>query len=277
MIRLTVLSDIHLDSAWLEIQESDIRPDVVALIGDIHDGTAGIEWAAQTWRNASILYVPGNHEFAGAVMQDRRYEIQRAAMRHKNVHLLDRQGITIDGVRFMGATLWTDLNFYGEYPTPFTPLTPDFTGRIQWRDGSQHNSFELFRSCFDRTQQVTHEAASRNFSLADCARLFNMDRRFLEKELSDPLPYRKKVVLTHHLPSAKSIAPDFANAPSNVVFASHLDELVQQSTIWCHGHTHHSCRYFHEKTEVICNPRGYAKPNCGDQNPHFDKHFLIEI
>jgi Icc-related predicted phosphoesterase len=67
------------------------------------------------------------------------------------------------------------------------------------------------------------------------------------------------VVITHHLPALKSIAPRYANDPLNPAFASRLEDMIEryQPTLWIHGHTHEPCDYELSRTRVVCNPRGY--------------------
>ena len=68
------------------------------------------------------------------------------------------------------------------------------------------------------------------------------------------------VVITHHLPHPRSIAPAHARSDLNRFFlAGDAAELVEQSgaRLWVHGHTHTPCNYVEGKTQVVCNPRGY--------------------
>jgi murein L,D-transpeptidase YafK len=83
-------------------------------------------------------------------------------------------------------------------------------------------------------------------------------------------------VVTHYLPSRRSIDPAFAGSPFNPAFASRLDELVAQSgaTLWVHGHTHRSADYFLGTTRVVCNPRGY---HGRDVNPDFKEDLIVEV
>lgn len=51
------------------------------------------------------------------------------------------------------------------------------------------------------------------------------------------------VVVTHHLPSGRSVAPRFAASVLNPAFASDLDHLIEEHepALWIHGHTHENC------------------------------------
>lgn len=58
-----------------------------------------------------IVYVFGNHEFYGSsIERERHLARQYAAV--SGIHLLDDSEVTIDAVRFVGGTLWTDYDLY---------------------------------------------------------------------------------------------------------------------------------------------------------------------
>lgn len=64
------------------------------------------------------------------------------------------------------------------------------------------------------------------------------------------------IVVTHHLPTPKSVAPRFDGNLLNCYFLADASNLVR-SKWWVHGHTHDACDYMHGQTRVICNPVGY--------------------
>lgn len=110
-MRLLVLSDLHLEHGAPLNPPAASDIDVVVLAGDIHNpGHKAVEWARREdlFGNKPVVIVPGNHEFYGCVMDVERQQIERAAA-GSNVHVLDRTAVVIDGVRFVGCTLWTDF------------------------------------------------------------------------------------------------------------------------------------------------------------------------
>ena len=63
-MKLHVLSDLHLEfnprhPPW---NPPATGADVVILAGDIHNGTAGIDWAEQAFAGTPVICVPGNHQ-----------------------------------------------------------------------------------------------------------------------------------------------------------------------------------------------------------------------
>ena len=105
-MRIRLLSDLHLEFCpW---DPPRVAADVVVLAGDIHNGLAGIRWAAEQF-SVPVIYVPGNHEYDGHDIIKLR-ERWRAPEWPDHVHVLDDRAVEIAGVRFVGSTLWTDFN-----------------------------------------------------------------------------------------------------------------------------------------------------------------------
>lgn len=80
--------------------------------------------------------------------------------------------------------------------------------------------------------------------------------RMLDKELCN-----NDIVITHHLPSKKSIAPEFSCSALNCFFLSDSEDLIidRKPKLWIHGHTHKAFDYRFGKTRIVCNPFGYPR------------------
>jgi hypothetical protein len=113
------------------------------------------------------------------------------------------------------------------------------------------------------------------FTANNARREFLRARRFLTSELAKPFA-GPTVVVTHHLPSFRSVPRRFRADVLSAAFASHLDSLVEASgtDLWIHGHTHDSCDYRIGKTRVLCNPRGYYDFAL---NARFDPGLVVEV
>lgn len=109
-MKLLILSDLHLEFGVFNVPKIDY--DVVILAGDIFvPGSKAMRWArrADTFGDTvSIVFVPGNHEFYSGVLQTTQKEMALSAAACK-VHLLAPGEAVIEGVRFLGCTLWTDF------------------------------------------------------------------------------------------------------------------------------------------------------------------------
>jgi predicted phosphodiesterase len=250
-MRIHVLSDLHIEFGdWTPPQTN---ADVVVLAGDIFTECAGPAWARQQFGDKRLIYVLGNHEFYGGqwqqVLQD-----TRAKARELDIELLEDTAIVVDGVRFLGTTLWTDFEVDGSD-------APDV--ELAMRTARRHmNDYALIR----------YEA--RRFTPEDSRRLHLASRAWLQQQLAQPFA-GKTVVVTHHLPHAGSIHPQYEGDALNPGFVSHLPQLVCAPVdVWIHGHTHCSCDYQVAQTRVVCNPRGYAPD---ELNPQFKPDFILEV
>ncbi|HET8608359.1 MAG TPA: metallophosphoesterase family protein [Burkholderiales bacterium] len=252
-MKLQLLSDLHLNVTGMPVPRT--AADVVVLAGDIARPANAIEWARQF--EQPVLYVPGNHEFYGSSIAGTIGELRKLA-RHSNIHVLSADATMVDGVRFLGATLWTDFELYPEaerraeavasalrYVRDFTRITKDSTG-------------EPF------TPQMSIE-------------LHRRERAWLEAQLAQPFD-GSTVVITHHAPSRGSIHSRFAGSPVNPAFVSDAEALMdgRYAALWLHGHTHDSFDYRINGTRVVCNPRGYAK-NGINENALFDPLLTLEV
>lgn len=250
-MRIHVLSDLHIEIA--AYQPQPVECDVVVLAGDIGNHAQGIEWGRHIWPNKEILYVPGNHEFY-RLGRIETLKQMRVRARELGVHLLDNDEVVIAGVRFLGNTLWTDFNLFGEE-----------LKKSAMAEGKKYlNDFRLIRERF------------RVFSPARSAQLHKISRAWLTAKLQEPFP-GKTVVVTHHLPSARSVAERYRASLTSACFASNLDELMGASALWIHGHTHDSFDYVLHGTRVVCNPRGYCRNPEKPENLEFDPGLVVEV
>ena len=108
-MKLNILSDLHLSLGALEIPRNDA--DVVILAGDIARPRQAVSWASGFAK--PVLYVPGNHEFYGASIAGAANELKKLCAGN-NIRVLDNDQVIIEGVRFLGTTLWTDFMLFGE-------------------------------------------------------------------------------------------------------------------------------------------------------------------
>lgn len=253
-MRLQILSDLHLSVGGLDHPRTDA--DVVVLAGDIGRPKDAIAWACGL--DQPVLYVPGNHEFYGGSI-DRTVAELRDLCAGTRVTLLHGDEVVIDGVRFLGTTLWTDFRLQGEGEA---------------RDEAMRLAQSLIRD-FSRIRRTA--AAPDPFSPADSAELFDAQAAWLEERLAHAHAGRT-VVITHHAPSRRSIHPRFAGSPLNCAFVSDASHLLdgRRACLWIHGHTHDSFDHVENGTRVLCNPRGYAKDGV-NENARFDPGLTLDL
>jgi predicted phosphodiesterase len=251
-MRIHVLSDLHLELETWDAPATD--SDLIVLAGDIGAHTHGVEWAARQSALAGkpILYVIGNHEYYGAEMMGLRKQIRlkadslRAAG-HK-VFVLDNETQVIGGIRFLGSTLWTDYSLFGE--------GTEMAFAMSEAKRCMNDHSRIFFADRHAAGDDPPVSRSRLFRPQHAWRLHRYARAWLAEQLAQPHP-GKTVVVTHHLPSKRSVAARFASQILPAAFASNMDQLVELADLWVHGHTHDAFDYRIGKCHVVCNPRGY--------------------
>ena len=113
-MKIQILSDLHLEHGG-PVPEHHPEADVIVLAGDLAPYTKGlVAKLSEFWASAPhILYVLGNHEFYGTEIDDARVRLADECA-EVGIHLLDPGTVKIEDARFIGATLWTDLELYGK-------------------------------------------------------------------------------------------------------------------------------------------------------------------
>jgi Icc-related predicted phosphoesterase len=237
-MKIVIKSDLHLESHQGE-QLYDLHctgnADLLVLAGDISEGLAGLHWALQQFQ-IPVVYVPGNHEFHGHHRPTLLGQL-RAASANTHVHLLDRDKVVIGGVRFLGTTLWTDYSLFND-PKSATAFA-----------GSEMPDHQLILESGGRNPKFLPRHAMQEHAASVA---------WLREQLAQPFS-GKTVVVTHHAPCARSIAPRFKNDVLSPAFSSNLPfDLFDVPHLWIHGHVHHSVDYLIGRCRVIANPLGYA-------------------
>jgi len=283
-MKLLVLSDLHLEFAPFVPEPAAVEAaDVVVLAGDISPGTKAISWARQAFAGKPVVYVAGNHEFYRCDWDKLPGALREEAKKH-DVHFLESEAVTIEGVRFLGATLWTDFELFG----------PDRKHEAMREAGRVMNDFRLIKA---RALAVERHAARPQgspwkLSPAHTLRRHREALAWLEAELAlkegeGKAEAGKTVVVTHHLPSHRSVALEYQEDLLSAIYASELPrDTLLGASLWIHGHAHSSFDYRlwdqarGHAVRVLCNPRGYplSRLRPGEfENPAFDPGLLVEV
>jgi Icc-related predicted phosphoesterase len=264
-MRILPLSDLHMETTrgW------DLPPlaelpefDVAVFAGDLTTRMErGVRWIDSRLPGRECVYIAGNHEAFGADI-DVTVAKAREAAKGTAVHVLQNDLLNINGVDFIGFTLWTNFNLFGD---PHAAMTAA---------GDRMNDFKRIR---------VHNYR-RKFRPPDALARHDQSISFLEKELARS-EGRKQVVVSHHRPTAQGYryfeTPDGSPDVLNAAYCSELRDLfVDGPAAWIFGHTHESFHTTLGRTRLISNAKGYG-PWPGvystQQNQNFNTHFTFEI
>lgn len=250
-MKIHPVSDVHNEFSKFKYNVPEC--DVVICAGDIHPGVAGIVWAAETYGSLNgqpVIYVAGNHEFYGKRALHKHYEKMREKADNLDVHFLQNKSVIIDGVKFIGCTLWTDFNLYGNQVLAMIKAQRDM------------NDYQQI--CSYQNKLITPEQI-----LVEHQESFMFLQDELNKDFDGPT-----VIVTHHGPSEQSCAVKYSGHPLNPCYASRLDSFVDivQPTLWVHGHVHSRTKYSIGETQVIVNPRGYPGEKTG-----FNPNLVLDV
>jgi predicted phosphodiesterase len=286
-----LLSDLHLESiakgTW-DLPPAAARPqfDVLIVAGDLVPGVVrGIRWLQDRVKEPVVI-VAGNHEFHG---RDISIEIAkgRAAAAGSNVHFLSDSSVLISGTLFIGCTLWTPFNLFGDERAAMAAAA----------DGMRDY------------QKIRKDNYARRLRPRDTRDMHYRSRRIIRDELEK---YKDRtgpcVLVTHHAPhafnnelvrldGARAVVGSTASAPDRTTPLIDLLDAAYQSDctdlfeygvdVAVHGHVHRSFDFTigstrigsTRVTRVIANPKGYGPwaPGQRWENPDFNPFFTFEI
>lgn len=239
MLKIQLISDIHTEmtkdagKALVESMNSE-GIDILILAGDIMPLNIPskclntIKYLIDKGYG-KILYVMGNHDLWGSTPDEAHFTARMIEDTYKDKfhYLYTGKVLELEGKRFLGDTMWFPETQFSEL---LKNIWPDF--RLIKARGIPRYNREWFYN--------------KNYEF----------RKFLDKELKEG-----DIVITHHLPSYKSIAEFFKNEPTNCYYLSNMENLIEEKkpSVWVHGHTHNFFDYQFHSTRVMCNPQDYPQ------------------
>ena len=248
-MKLHVLSDLHIE--FLQFIFPCVESDIVILAGDIHVGINGVKWAIENIKNKPVIYVLGNHEYYGNTYPKLLFKMKEVA-KGTNIHILENDFICIDNVVFLGCTLWSNFELFGDHQLAAYRASQQLADYKKIRVSPKYSKLKSIDTLIIHKKSIN----------------------WLEESLKK-INSSKIVVVTHHAPSKKSIPEQYKDDILSAAYASDLSDLVSssQAFVWIHGHVHDSCNYEIGETKIICNPRGYPD----EMNQFFDPELIVNI
>lgn len=257
-MKIKVWSDLHLefrnnlyDHIWTPSE--DDKDVVLLLAGDIAKGTASrdfMEALCSSFKH--VLRICGNHEFYendfNQVIEGwKKYEEEEAP---SNFHFLHNDWRILDGVRFLGGTMWTSFN-----------------------DGDVIDMAAAHRIMNDYVEiRCDGKRITPQFVLQEHDKFM----QFLLTEFDKPFD-GPTVVMTHHSPGNALKRLGHRGDRTNSAYFADIEELIgyhNKSVLHVHGHTHRSYDYMINNTRVVCNPYGYWGKSV---NRDFNPNLIIEV
>lgn len=247
-IDIQLVSDVHLEFHPRLYKPIEPKAPILLLCGDIgypKKDHRGLYWQFIDYyadKFEKIFIVAGNHEYyQGANLKNFRYKPfipinkmdemikEECKVKYKNVSYLQCDSEIYNGVRFIGCTLWTDIDA---------------------------DTFAMMNDC----NNVYTETGK--ISRTEMQDLHKKQRLWLEEQLFDTS--RPTVVMTHHLPSFNLIDSNFKSSIYNSGYASKLDYLIEYPAVaWFYGHSHKYKEFMINGIYTIANPRGYPSEKTG--------------
>lgn len=231
-MKLRILSNLHFefhrDQGRGFVNALHVDPEeILILAGDLATPKLlpdALHLLCQRFRQ--VVFVAGNHEYYGRSPDEVHDFLNNSVAQHANLHWLESSSITIEGQRFIGATLW-----FGEE-------AGQMPGRYFLNDFNIIDDFEPW--VYEQNARAV-AYLTRNVQPTD-------------------------VVVTHHLPAQACVAPKWQGSPLNPFFVHDMEPLIRarQPKLWVHGHTHTAGDVQVGQTRIITNPFGYLGSEARD-------------
>ena len=271
-MKISLVSDLHLEFGYQSLPGGD----VLILAGDVAEARSIQKhfhstklisdtpdehyrcsefFTHECAKYKKVFYVMGNHEHYHNKFWKTYEEIK--SMMPSNVTLLENRHEIYEGVCFVGATLWTDMN-------KSDPLT-----------------LASMRTYMNDYRLITfHYPEYNNYHKMvpmDTVKMHYESKRYIEETVKahKDMPV---VVITHMAPSFASVSERFRHDHvSNGAYASDLSNLILDNPnirVWTHGHMHDAADYMIGSTRVVSNPRGYVGY---EDTERFNPNFSFEL
>jgi predicted phosphohydrolase len=194
-----------------------------------------VELCASKWQH--VFVVTGNHEYYRSDLNELDERVRRFCAKFDNVHFLQNSTFVLNGVKWIGTTLWT--------------ACPD-----------EEKLF--FQYSVNDYRQIRN--GDRKLSVDDTNELYRNACAFVRRELAqceaEQVPC---VVVTHHAPLVSFVQSERYKQSGEYIATldgTDLSALVrdkQHCMAWFFGHTHHSSSQLVHATRFVSNQLGYAK------------------
>ena len=242
-MKIQFVSDLHLEfpenRTFLDKHPLEVKGDILLIAGDtayldLPDSDEDTysqytfwDWASEHYRQVIVCF--GNHDFYGyydlATMTDGYCKEIRP-----NVHAYYNCVVHLDDIDVIVSTLWAHIEPYNAYMT------------------------ERGVNDFYRIKYNGHRLSSDDFN-HEHERCLQFVQQSVEESVA-----KRRIVLTHHVPTQLCTAPEFRDSLINGAFTVELGDYIAISGIdyWIYGHSHRNIDAHIGDTHILSNQLGYV-------------------
>lgn len=271
-MKIQLLSDLHLEVHPHYRPQPAPEARLLVLAGDIGSYQAGGLLAGDDFGlerfspkrgwPVPVLYVPGNHEYDNLDF-DTAHARLRETCERLGIIWLEREVLILEGVRFIGTTLWADFD---ALVSDADRAHPDGARVRKQRE-------KAFRAANYYLQKTGTTRAGEPMLAPHWREQALVCEHWLRRALAQPFG-GCTVVVTHFAPSLRSADPRYGLTPGTAGFCNALDELLPLAQLWLHGHLHCQQDYRAGGCRVVANTLGYAAR--GEQEGFRDR-LVLEV
>ena len=260
-IRIQYVSDLHLEfhqnRQWIAKHPLEITGDILLVAGDtayldLQDSGCDTYSEYKFWDWASLHYSQvivclGNHDFYGY------YDLSSmpngfCKQIRQNIYAYYNSVVHLDNIDIIVSTLWSKIEPNNAFLTEQS--VSDFY-RIMY--GKHRLTVDDFNHEHERCLAFIKQAVSESDA-------------------------KKKIVLTHHVPTQLCTAGEFLNSAINGAFTVELGNYIADSQInyWIYGHSHRNIKAQIGNTLIVSNQLGYISHDEHLRNG-FSPSAMIEV
>jgi len=216
------------------------------LAGDIHTLERHHQLIEQVPQDVRIFMVAGNHEYYHGDFEEVKEALRVFERIYPNFHFLDNGAVCFKDVEIFGGTMFTDFDLHGPNEMYFAKeaaryMIADFTHIRDWTLNKHCDEFIVFERNFVPWLKQTEG--------------------------------RKRIVITHFMPTEYGGNPVFKNNRLNPYFTCNMERYMGWEGFWLCGHGHDTRDVLLGDTRVVMNPRGYR----GEDHNGFNPNLILEI